>query len=68
MVVSSNSCLIDHALDKFKNFCRDAKMKSLHWKKKILHQVKLFKDDTIEGFHVIYDFEKNKNKKFRKPF
>lgn len=51
---------MDHALDKFKNFCGDAKMKPLHWKSNFLSQVKFLKDDTIEAFYVIYDFEKNK--------
>lgn len=60
IVVSFNSCLIDHALDKFKNFCRDAKMKLLHWKNNF--PAKFLKDDKIEAFHVIYDFEESKNK------
>lgn len=60
MVLSFNSSLIDHALDKFKNFCGDAKMKPLHWKNNFLSQAKFFKDDMIEAFHVVYDFEKNK--------
>lgn len=62
MVVSFNACLIDHALDKFKNFCRDAKMKPLHRKNNFLSQVKFLKDDKIETVYVIYDFEKNKTK------
>lgn len=53
-VVSFVSCFIDHALNKFKSFCGDAKMKPLHWKKKNLSQVKFFgnSDETIQMFHM----------------